>query len=230
MYLTAGQVQILGDLAAGLAGTDHEHGSVRQLFRSAVLRRVQLRHVIRKPLRHPGYRRSVVRPGGHHDLFRGQPTPAGFDLEQAGNVAPQPGHLDALGQWRFERGRVLLQVPDDVVTGHEAVRLGSPVREARQLALPVRGHQAERVPTPLPPLVSDPVALQHHVVHAAQAQVVAHRQTGLPGTDHDNRVMAAVQRSPAVTRSHPAHRRAHSGARGIGTTTQVRRSMRTVEA
>src|SRR5262249_615301 len=73
----------------------------------------------------------------------------------------------------------------------EPVQIRTTVRKARQLALPVRDHQTERVPAPLPPFVPDVVTLQDHMVDAALAEEVAHRQANLPAADHDNRATAA---------------------------------------
>jgi len=74
---------------------------------------------------------------------------------------------------------------DDRVARHEAVRVVPRVRAARKTDGPVRGDQAERVPASAPRL-ADSSALQDDVIHAGSRQLVAHGETGLPSTDHDD--------------------------------------------
>ena len=90
---------------------------------------------------------------------------------------------DPLEDRRLERGRVGLEVADDLVFLHEAEGLLAGVRKARQLALPVRGHEAKRVPSPVAPLVPDAMLLEHDVVDAALLEAVAHREARLPAAD-----------------------------------------------
>ena len=47
MHLAAGEMQILGDLAAGLAAADDQHGALRKRIRIAVVRRMDLHDIVR---------------------------------------------------------------------------------------------------------------------------------------------------------------------------------------
>ena len=61
------------------------------------------------------------------------------------------------------------------VTKHEAFGVITVVGEAWELAEPVRGNQAERVPTPTPG-VPDPAAIENQVIPAGPLQIPANRK------------------------------------------------------
>src|SRR5262249_28610063 len=91
----------------------------------------------------------------------------------------------ALAHRRRDRGRVPLEVADDLVARHEPVRVVAVVRVARQLHGPVRRDEAEALPAPAPGL-ADPAALEHDVADAGAPQLVARREPGLPAADDDD--------------------------------------------
>ena len=117
-------------------------------------------------------------------------------------VAGQAVHPDALVQRRVDERPVRLEVLDDLRADHEAVRVGAAepaplvvpaVGEVRELALPVRRDQAERLPPVGLPGVADLVALEHEVVDPRLLQAAAHREAGLPATHDDHGPVHPVQ-------------------------------------
>ena len=84
---------------------------------------------------------------------------------------------DALPDGRSQRGRVPLEVGDDLVAGHEAVGISARVLPSREPHAPVRRDEAEAVP-PIPPRLADPGALQHDVLDPAGRELAADRQAG----------------------------------------------------
>ena len=60
--------QLVADLAAGCPATDHEHGAVRQVLRSAVARRIGLQHRRRNALGELRDARPLERPSGDDDV------------------------------------------------------------------------------------------------------------------------------------------------------------------
>src|SRR5438067_13747438 len=95
------------------------------------------------------------------------------------------GHGDPLANRCLERTRIRLEVRDDRIARHEPVRIFAGIRAAGKKDGPVRGDEAERVPASAPGL-ADSAALQHEVINTGSRQLVAHRETGLPRTDHDD--------------------------------------------
>jgi hypothetical protein len=83
----AREVQVLGDLAARLAGADDEHGPFGELLGVLVRRGVQLRDPVGDALGHPRDARHLVRAGGHDDLVGGDRAAVGADLERAVGAA-----------------------------------------------------------------------------------------------------------------------------------------------
>lgn len=68
MNLAAGEMHILGDLAAGLAAADHQHGTRGQLFRIAVDRRVNLHDIAGYPLCATWDDRNLIAAGRYYHL------------------------------------------------------------------------------------------------------------------------------------------------------------------
>src|SRR5947209_12137259 len=91
VYLTAGQVQILGDLATGLARADHQHLTGRQPVGAAVLRGVNLCQLVRQSVGQPRHSWHLVRPGSQHYMIGDQLATAGTDQVAALAVTTQPG-------------------------------------------------------------------------------------------------------------------------------------------
>ncbi len=82
-----GQVQVLRDLAARLAGADHHHLPVGQRLGVAVLGGVQLDDRVGEALGATGDLRMVVAAGRHDNLVGGQLAGARLDLEAAALAA-----------------------------------------------------------------------------------------------------------------------------------------------
>ena len=74
-------------------------------------------------------------------------------------VVDQPLNGDSLPQLGSNKTGKALQVGDDLRFHHEPFRVRSVVREIGQVTLPVRGHQAERIPPLLVPGVANSVFL-----------------------------------------------------------------------
>ena len=193
MHAAAGEVQVLGDLAARLAGAHHEDRAPGELAGVAVVSGMHLDHVVGQPLGHPRSPWDLVGTGRHHDLVGGQGPHVGADLE-APPAGAQPGDTHPLHQRRGERGDEPVEVVEDPVADHEPVGVVPVVGEAGQRALPVRGDQAEGVPAPVAPLVAGGLRLEHDVVEAAPGEPPAHRQPRLAAADHDDGAVAAVER------------------------------------
>ncbi len=188
MDLAAGEMQVLGDLAAGLSAADNQHRAFGQRLRVAVFGRMGLHDVSGQALRTAGDDRDLIAARGDHHLV-GDVEPIGHvEREAVLSVAAQAFDRDPLQQRRVERGNERVDVVDDLIAQHEAVRIGALVREAGQLALPVGCHQAERVPALGAPRVPGPLLLEHHVVDAALSQMPADGQAGLAAADHGDRM------------------------------------------
>ncbi len=212
-YLAAGLVQLLRDLAAGLAAADYEHAP-----RAAAPARCGS----------PGRRSAGGRAAGSTrppDGARADRRPwPGPPRRRAGrrpmsrerSRLPQPlhgGNRDAFPDGRFEARRVALQVRDDLVTWHEAVRVRPVVVAAGKPNHPVRRHQAEAVPAPSPRLAyASP--LEHDMVNAGSRQLVTRGEAGLAGADHCHRdaLFCVHCDGPALaTAGPPARETAFSG-------------------
>ncbi len=118
MHPTVGQVQILGDLAAGLTGTDHQHFTRRQLVGAAVLRRVDLRQLAGQPVGQPGDQRHLVRTRGQYDLIGYQLAATGTDQSPAFSIAAQAGSRDPFNDRWIEGPRICFDISNNVVAYH----------------------------------------------------------------------------------------------------------------
>lgn len=166
VHPASGQVQVFGDLAAGLPGADDQDVAVGQLVRVAVLGRVQLDDVLRQPLGQPRLQRHLVRAGGQHDVVGGQLAGRRRQPEPAAGQRLQPLRFDALAQRDVEGLHVRLEVGDDLVPDHETVRIitrvGKPGSRHCQFGVtrqklsqrrvrhscPARSRSSTRCPTP----------------------------------------------------------------------------------
>jgi hypothetical protein len=86
----------------------------------------------------------------------------------------------------LEAVRVPLEVSNDLISRHEAIGIVSVIGPTGKQDGPVRGHEAETVPSRSPAL-SHPVSLEHDVVYAAERELIADRETGLTSTNDHNR-------------------------------------------
>src|SRR6185503_9882142 len=88
---------------------------------------------------------------------------------------------------------VRLQVPRNVVLDGQRVGFAGE-REAGQRAVPNRGEQAQRIPSPQPRLANLTAAVEYQEARAGALQVVRRREPGLAGADDDGVVRIAHRR------------------------------------
>jgi hypothetical protein len=93
---------------------------------------------------------------------------------------------------RIHCGHEAVQVRDDLVFLHEAVRVGPVVGMPRQRTLPVRRDEAKRVPALVAPRVGNGVLFEHEMIDARLLEEVAHREPRLPAAHDDHAVMARL--------------------------------------
>ena len=180
--VTAGEVELLGELDAGLPAPDHQGPTWRQLVRVAVLRGVEDHHRVGQPRHGPRSVRLLVGTGADHDGLCVQRTLARLQVQERVPPRPDACHPDALANLP---GGIPLEVVDDLVACDVPLRVVTGVRRARQVQRPVRGHQREAVPA-VSPCLRDPACLEHDVLDPDQAQLAADRQTRLPRSDNDD--------------------------------------------
>jgi hypothetical protein len=183
-------VELLGDLAAGLAAADHEHRTVRELGRALVVPRVELEEVAGEGRGAGGAVGALVGAGAEHDGAGGEASGRGLEHEAFVLDRLQRLDVDALAHGRVAAGGVALEVVDDLVAQHEAVGVVAVVAVARERHAPVRRHEAEAVPA-VPPRLADPAALEHDVVDARLRELVADGEPGLTGSHHHDLVVVA---------------------------------------
>ena len=205
----AGPVKLLGDLAAGLAASDHQNPARRQLPRVPVVRHVDLEQVGRERGRARRAVGPLVRAGAQDHGGGDDVSGRGGESEVPVRLRPDGADLDALAHRRADRARVALEVAHELVAGHEAVGVRPVVRVAGELHAPIGSDEAEAVPAPAPGL-SDPASLEHHVPHAGLRELAAYGEPGLTATDDD--------------RPDPF---GHRSGRSYGGRTAARRSRRT---
>src|SRR6202030_39856 len=116
---------------------------------------------------------------------------------------------DAFAQRRLERGDEAVDVIDDLMANHKAMRIVAPVGKARQLALPVRRHQTERVPALGAPSMAGTLFLEHNVIYSRTLEVPADRQARLSAADDGHRMVRNGIRVRSVHGGSPSirHRR-----------------------
>lgn len=197
-------VKILGDLSSRLAGSDHKHVTVRELMRTAVVRRVDLQDLLRQLLRESWNGRNVVAADRDDDLIGVHRSGGCLEIETVQSLK-HARHRNMLANRRIEAIRI---PPDEVVhlvALHEAVGIVAVVGESGQGALPVRGYEGEVVPAGVLPLVCDGGCLQYDVFYPALSQVPADRQTCLTSAYDDHRMALAHSNSaPDIFRTRTA--------------------------
>lgn len=185
-------MQILGDLRARLARTDHQHGAVGQRPRIAVVGRLHLQDAGRQALRHARHDRRAVAARCHHHLVGGKIAGTRADVEAAAVLLAARSdaqHLGMLAHRGIDHAHKAVEIGNDLVLLHKAMRIVAGIRMPRQRALPVRRDQAERVPALLAPGMRDRLRFEHEMVDARARQVVTHRQSGLTAADDDDAVV-----------------------------------------
>ncbi len=130
--------------------------------------------------------RHVIAADREHDRLRGDGPARRLHPEAAAGYGADPRGRDSLMDRRAGLSRISFDISDDLVSSHEAVRLRAVVRMAGELALPVRRHEAERVPALRAPGVRNAVLFDDHVLDAPTGELMAHRKAGLAAADHDD--------------------------------------------
>ena len=189
-HLAAGQMQVLGNLRTGLPRAHHQYRPFWQRLRIAILRRLQLHDLRWQSLCHAWHDRRVVSARCHHHVVSREITLRGGHRIGTVLLALHAADLGVLEQRRIDHRNEPIEVSDDLVLFHEAVRIVAGIRVARQCALPVRRDETERIPTLLAPGVRDGLLFEHKVIEACLLQVIADRQTRLPAADDEHAVMA----------------------------------------
>jgi len=186
-HAPAGEVQVLGDLSAGLARAHDEHLARRELFGIAVVLRMELQQPLREQ---PGERRDdrrVIAADGCDHRPRAVRSAARVELERSARPGAHVVHGDALAQRRRERCGEPLEIRDDLVACHEAVGIVARVRIARQATLPVRRDEAERIPALVTLRVPDAVAFEDDVLDPTVGELAREREPGLARADDRDR-------------------------------------------
>ena len=179
----AGARQLVGDLGAGGAGADHQHGARWQLVGVAVGGGVHLRDA--------GVRRyqgrddaALERSGGGHDIGGLDRADGGFGVEAgAVGLAMQRGHGDAAADGGGDVGRVGGEIVRHLVARGKAVGVDAGDEEVGEAVVPSGAVGVQRVPALGTPAFSDAVAFQDKVGPAALAELGAHHQAGLAAAD-----------------------------------------------
>src|SRR6202171_4757079 len=202
-HLPARLVQLLRQLAPGLTAADYHDTARRKRAGVAVLLGEDLLYPLRYPLRARRSVSALESAGRHHngpgpqlsgrhrhekpavvDLERPAPSPSG------GHAPKNPAVVDlerrdlAVGLDRsVERVRPSLEVVDELRQRHVPIRLLPRVFSARERDAPGGRDEAERVPAPRAPRLSDTAGFEHDVVDARIFEEPACREPGLPSAD-----------------------------------------------
>ena len=92
MDFAAGKMQVLGDLTAGLAAADYQHGTVRQRAGVAIERRMNLHDVGGQPLGTARHDRDLITAGREHHLIGEVNSVGRIEHETVLGVAAQMTH------------------------------------------------------------------------------------------------------------------------------------------
>jgi hypothetical protein len=195
--------QFVADLAARCPAAHDKHGTVRQVLRAPIARRVGLQHGRRNTLGQLRDARPLERPGRDDDVT-GVDSRARHGQREPAVICSQPGDLCVLAHRRTRGRRVVLDDAQDLAPVREAVGVFAGVRVARQFERPVRELEAQRLPTFSPPPLADLPAVQYHVLPAALLQHSAHGQSGLTAPDDDGVVVLSHTRLPMQLRAQPS--------------------------
>src|SRR5262245_50213217 len=165
-------MELLGDLAAGLAATDHNHGALGQRFGVPVLLAEQLIKAVRYPVPTRGAVGALV-PTRRDDDAAGAKLSRWSRKQESLTLSVQRPDRAILFEGCVEGLGPALEVLDHPVARQEAVRVVAAVLRARQPDRPVGRNQGERVPPPRAPGLGDASGLEHVVVDAELGQIPA---------------------------------------------------------
>jgi hypothetical protein len=128
--------------------------------------------------------RLLVATGSEHHCV-GLDVPAGCSQQQTAPLCGfDRGDIHSLPDRCSEFGCVILEMADDVVSGHEAIGVCSSIGPTRQLDRPVRGHQTEAVPTS-PPALAYTSAFENDMFQTRTFELMADGKAGMAGADDD---------------------------------------------
>src|SRR2546426_9155071 len=178
-------MQLFGDLAARLPAAEDQHLAMRQRLRIAVVLRIDDVNSRRQCRDGRRSMRLLVRAGGENDSARAHLAVVGVKQERAISSDLESRDVDAFAHGRAERAAVSLQMTDDVVARHIAVRIRAVVCAAGELHRPVRRDEAETVPATAPGL-ADAASFEDDVLDTELGEFVTDGQAGLTGADDDD--------------------------------------------
>jgi hypothetical protein len=177
--------QLLGDLKAGVAATDHEDRAVGHAARAAIGGAVHLEQRRVQLVGERRHARDVERPGSDNDLV-GRDAAAVRQLEDEAVVPGlQRPHPAAKPDGQVERPRVVLEVGHHLVAAGIAVGVAGE-RQAGKRVVAARREQDQRVPAIAPRRGDVLAGLEDHEPASGAREEVANRQPGLAGADDGN--------------------------------------------
>src|SRR5471030_1872695 len=193
-YLATGQMQVFRDLRAGLPRSDHQHRALGQSLRVPIFRRLDLFDGTRQAFRHARHDGRVITARRDHDLIRRELPLAGGHAEAAFGVTRDPLHFHVFDYGGIDGANEAIEILDDLVFLHEAVRIVARIGVAGQRTLPVRCDEAERVPALRAPRVRHRIFLEHEMIDPGLFQEIADRQSRLTAAHYDDAGMRRVAR------------------------------------
>ena len=178
-----GARQFVGDLHSRGAGADHQRRALRQLPGVAVFAGMDLqdsavgRNHARNVRRLKRAGRGDHAAGLNHALrgFHAKAAPARNFLRLH--------RLHAAAHRRVDLFRIRGEIVGDIFLRRKRVGIAGKF-PARKAVVPGRPVCDQRIPSPAAPTLGDARALQHQMRNAAAAQMLAHRDSGLPAADN----------------------------------------------
>ena len=164
-------------------------------------------------------RRLLERPGRRDDVARVDVALRGLDPEAGSAVAlADGGDLDTGAHGGVDHPGVLLEVRGHPILRGELVGAEPGDLQPGEAVVPRGAVGDERVPPHGAPPLGDAITFEDDVCDAARAEVLAHRDAGLSGADHDDVglldrtgpggllvLCGAHHRAPSSSRSRDTH-------------------------
>ncbi|CAB3808415.1 hypothetical protein LMG28138_06040 [Pararobbsia alpina] len=165
-HLASGQMQVLGNLRTGLPRSHHHYRALGQRLRVAIFRRLQLQDLLGQAFSHARHDRRVIAARGYYDLIGGEIALARCYRKSAVVQSLHAFDLCVLDYRRIDHRDEAIEIRDDFILLHKAMRIVARVRISRQRALPIRRDEAERVPALVAPGMRDGLFLDDEVIDA----------------------------------------------------------------
>ena len=221
--LAAAERKILGDLAAGVAAADHEHGAGSEVACVAVVRAVDLSDTRRQPGGKRRTFRDIEIAGGGNDVAGLDDALRRMDVEAAAGVWLDGVH----GSSALQRQRLTVGIGqhrrDKFVPGHGAFGTRAAVGLARHHREQVRGVHPEAVPPLGQPSLARAAFLEYHVAKSGGLQCAADGKPGESTADnHSVKHVSTVRHAPPLRPVHSfrLHLSRHKRTRLVGCTRQ----------